>query len=116
MADFNPRRSIDKENSFVFFGKNAAKPVNQRLFNKYLNRALEACGYPNPEKIRFHCWRHAFCPETKTLVNDDRMIRQVSGHKTHLEKKDKILAMGNAAHQLFGDVVSRTLNRPVLEA
>ena len=125
MADFNPRRSIDKENSFVFFGKDAAKPVNQRLFNKYLNRALEACGYPNPEKIRFHCWRHAFCTETKTLVNDDRMIRQVSGHKTqavfehysdHLEMKDTILAMGNAAHQLFGDVVSRTLNRPVLEA
>jgi integrase len=114
-----------KENSFVFFGEDAAKPVNQRLFNKYLNRALEACGYPNPEKIRFHCWRHAFCTETKTLVNDDRMIRQVSGHKTqavfehysdHLEMKDTILAMGNAAHQLFGDVVSRTLNRPVLEA
>ena len=72
MADFNPRRSIDKENSFVFFGKNAIKPVNQRLFNKYLNRALEDCGYPNPEKIRFHCWRHAFCTEAKTLINDDR--------------------------------------------
>ena len=124
MADFNPRRSIDKENSFVFFGKNAAKPVNQRLFNKYLNRALEACGYPNPEKIRFHCWRHAFCTETKTLVNDDRMIRQVSGHKTqavfehysdHLEMKDTIEAMGNAAETLFGSVVERTLNTPVLE-
>ena len=72
MADFNPRRSIDKENSFVFFGKNAIKPVNQRLFTKYLNRALEDCGYPNPEKIRFHCWRHAFCTEAKTLINDDR--------------------------------------------
>ena len=34
----------------------------------------------------------------------------------NLEMKDTILAMGNAAHQLFGDVVSRTLNRPVLEA
>lgn len=53
-------------------GKNAIKPVNQSLFNKYLNRALEDCGYPNPEKIRFHCWRHAFCTEAKTLINDDR--------------------------------------------
>ena len=53
-------------------GKNAIKPVNQRLFNKYLNRALEDCGYPNPEKIRFHCWKHAFCTEAKTLINDDR--------------------------------------------
>ena len=79
MADFNPRRSIDKENSFVFFGKNAIKPVNQRLFNKYLNRALEDCGYPNPEKIKFHCWRHAFCSEAKTLINDDRYWQKNAG-------------------------------------
>ncbi|MBS7310610.1 MAG: tyrosine-type recombinase/integrase [Treponema sp.] len=124
MVEFNPRYSIDKENSFIFFGKDPVKPVCQRLFNKYLHRALEECGYPNPNKIGFHCWRHGFCTETKTLVNDDRMIRQVSGHKTqavfehysdHLEMKDTIEAMGNAAETLFGSVVERTLNTPVLE-
>lgn len=124
MVEFNPRYSIDKEDSFIFFGKNPVKPVCQRLFNKYLHRALEECGYPNPKKIGFHCWRHGFCTETKTLVNDDRMIRQVSVHKTqavfehysdHLEMKDTIEAMGNAAETLFGSVVERTLNTPVLE-
>lgn len=121
MAKFNPRYSEDKENSFVFFGKTGEKPVTQRGFNKYLHRALEYIGYPKPEKIGFHCWRHGFCTETRSVIHDDRMIREVSGHKTqqmfehysdHLEMKDTIEIMGNAAHQLFGDIVASTLKPP----
>ena len=53
------------------------------------------------------------------------MIREVSGHKSqqmfehysdHLEMKETIEKMGNAAEQLFGDIVSKTLRIPVLEA
>ncbi len=124
MAKFNPRYPKDKKHSFVFFGLTGDKPVSQRGFNKYLHRALESIGYEHPEKIGFHCWRHGFCTETKTLVNDDRMIRQVSGHKTqdvfehysdHLEMRDTIEAMGNVAHQLFGDIVINTLRTPEME-
>ena len=65
------------------------------------------------------------CTETRTVVHDDRMIREVSGHKSqqmfehysdHLEMKETIEKMGNAAEQLFGDIVSKTLRTPVLEA
>ena len=79
--------------------------------------------------MHFYIWPILILEEAsirKTLLYSlERMIRQVSGHKTqavfehysdHLEMKDTIMAMGNAAKQLFGDVVNRTLNRPVLEA
>ena len=125
MASFNPRAAKDKENTFVFYGITGEKPVSQRGFNKYLHRALEYIGYPEPNKIGFHCWRHGFCTETRTVIHDDRIIREVSGHKSqqmfehysdHLEMKETIEIMGNAAEQLFGDIVSKTLRTPVLEA
>ena len=55
-------------------------------------------------------------------INYDAQLKELKNQMLHLGTmieevmKDTILAMGNAAHQLFGDVVSRTLNRPVLEA
>ena len=124
MATFNPRYTKDKENSFVFFGITGEKPVSQRGFNKFLQRALGESGYPEPKKIGFHCWRHGFCTQAQTVVHDDRMIREVSGHKSaevfnhcadHLEMMDTINTMGNVAQQLFGDIVAKTLRNPVWE-
>lgn len=118
MATFNPRYTTDKENSFVFFGLTGEKPVSQRGFNKFLQRALGETGYIDPRKIGFHCWRHGFCTQTQSVVHDDRMIREVSGHKSvdvfnhyadHLEMMDTINTMGDAAQKLFGDIVSKTL-------
>ena len=82
MATFNPRYTKDRENSFVFFGLTGEKPVSQRGFNKFLQRALGESGYSDPRKIGFHCWRHGYCTQTQTIVHDDRMIREVSGHKS----------------------------------
>lgn len=124
MATFNPRYTKDRENSFVFFGLTGEKPVSQRGFNKFLQRALGESGYSDPRKIGFHCWRHGYCTQTQTIVHDDRMIREVSGHKSaevfnhyadHLEMMDTINMMGNVAQQLFGDIVAKTLSRPVME-
>lgn len=115
---FNPWYGSEKEKAFIFFGDRPAQPVTQRGFNKYLHRALEAIGYENPEAITFHCWRHEFCTEAKTIVNDDRIIRAVSGHKSqqmfehyskHVEHLQTLNTMGNAADELFGDVVRNAL-------
>jgi len=118
MARFNPKYNKYKDESFVFFGLTGEKPVSQRGFNKFLQRALGESGYENPKNIGFHCWRHGFCTEARTVVHDDRMIREVSGHKSpevfnhyadHLEMKETIETMGNVAQLLFGDIVTNTL-------
>ena len=108
----------------ILWSKTGEKPVSQRGFNKFLQRALGESGYSDPRKIGFHCWRHGYCTQTQTIVHDDRMIREVSGHKSaevfnhyadHLEMMDTINTMGNVAQQLFGDIVAKTLSRPVME-
>ena len=102
----------------MFFGQDPLKPMNQRNFNKYLQRAIANTGISEPEKYGFHCWRHGFCTEAAGVVDDDRMIRMVSGHKSqqmfehyskHIEQEKTIETMGNAAEKLFGNIVSKTL-------
>ena len=123
--EFNPWKVQEGQKAFIFFGDKPEKPVSQRGFNKYLQRALEDIGYENPKSITFHCWRHEFCTEAKRLVHDDRMIREVSGHKTqqmfehyskHIEHDESLKTMGKAAEQLFGNIVTKTLKRPGMEA
>ena len=119
---FNPRKDIDGKHAFIFFGDDPSRPVNQRLFNKYLHRALADMGYENPEEISFYSWRHGFCTEARGVVNDDRVVRSVSGHKTqqmfehyskHIEHDASLATMSNAAQELFGDIVTKTLNTPI---
>lgn len=119
---FNPRKDIDGNHAFIFFGDDPSRPVNQRLFNKYLHRALADMGYENPEEISFYSWRHGFCTEARGVVNDDRVVRSVSGHKTqqmfehyskHIEHDASLATMSNAAQELFGDIVTKTLNTPI---
>ncbi|MGN0728139.1 tyrosine-type recombinase/integrase [Treponema sp.] len=123
-AKCNPKYSLYKGETFVFFGQAPSKPMNQRNFNKYLQRVLKDIGHKNPEKYGFHCWRPGFCTEAKYVVNDDRMIRMVSGHKSqqmfehyskHIEQQKTIETMGNAAEQLFGDIVEKALKCPDFE-
>lgn len=118
-AKCNPKYSLLKGETFVFFGQDPLKPMNQRNFNKYLQRAIADTGIPEPEKYGFHCWRHGFCTEAAGVVQDNRMIRMVSGHKSqqmfehyskHIEQEKTIEAMGNAAEKLFGGIVSKVLN------
>lgn len=124
MASFNPWISQEKEKAFVFFGAQPGHPVSQRGFNKYLRSALSEIGYANPEEISFYSWRHGYCTEACTVISNDKMIRMVSGHKTqqmfehysdHMDIRRTIDTMGNAAEQLFGDIVAKTLKSPVTE-
>ena len=123
-AKSNPLYSILKDETFVFYGQDPSKPMNQRVFNTHLKKALKQVGFKNPEAIGFHCWRHGFCTGAAGIISDNRLIRVVSGHKTqqmfehyskHVEQQKTIEIMGKAAEQLFGDIVSNTLNTPTLE-
>lgn len=123
-AKSNPLYSLYKDETFVFYGQEPSKPMNQRSFNKYLRRALIDIGYKNPENIGFHCWRHGYCTNTAGVVSDNRLIRMVSGHKSqqmfehyskHIEQQKTIEIMGNVANHLFGDIVTKTLTEPILE-
>ncbi len=122
--EFNPYKNEEGKQAFIFFGDKPGQPVSQRGFNKYLHRALEDIGYENPNEITFHCWRHEFCTETFSIVHDDRVIRSVSGHKTqqmfehyakHIKHEETMTTMGNAAEQLFGDIVTNTLKSECVE-
>ena len=124
-VSFNLWKDAEGDKGFIFFGECAEKPVSQRGFNKYLHRALKEIGYENPESISFHCWRHEFCTETKRVVSDDRVIREVSGHKSqqmfehyskHIQHAESMETMGNAAQQIVGDIVTKTLKSPVQES
>ena len=123
-AKSNPLYSILKDETFVFYGQDPSKPMNQRVFNTHLKKALKQVGFKNPEAIGFHCWRHGFCTGAAGIISDNRLIRVVSGHKTqqmfehyskHVEQQKTIEIMGKAAEQLFGDIVSNTLKTATQE-
>lgn len=44
--------------------------MSPKRFNRYLRRALESIGYPNPEKITFHGFRHEWCTNTLSDIGD----------------------------------------------
>lgn len=48
----------------------------------YMKRALKSIGYPNPEKICFHSFRHSWCTTTLSAIGDQRICMIGSGHKT----------------------------------
>ena len=52
----------------------------------------------------------------KEVVYAKHKSAEVFNHYAdHLEMMDTINTMGNVAQQLFGDIVAKTLSRPVME-
>ncbi|MBQ8776929.1 MAG: hypothetical protein IJZ71_05560 [Treponema sp.] len=45
----------------------------------YMRRALKSIGYPNPEKIYFHSFRHSWCTTTLLEIGDQRICMIQNG-------------------------------------
>ena len=112
-ASFNPWGN--GENNFVFYStKNADTPMSPKRFNRYLRRALESIGYPNPEKITFHSFRHEWCTNTLSEIGDQRICMIGSGHKTesvfnnyanHIKKEIALDKIAESSERLFAPIL-----------
>lgn len=105
LAGFNPHKD-----GLIFFSSVKGKPMEGRQLNKYLKRALMSIGYPNPEEICFHAWRHFFCSRMLDVIMDKRVVMALSGHKTeamldhyasHLEDEKVVDFARNVMKEVF---------------
>ena len=114
-AAFNPW-GYD-ENSFIFYSiQSSDKPMSPKRFNRYLRRALESIGYPNPEKITFHGFRHEWCTNTLSDIGDQRICMIGSGHKTesvfnnyanHIKKEIALDKIAESSERLFAPILEQ---------
>lgn len=61
--------------AFVIFSKTRDdRPMDTYAWSGYMRQALKSIGYPNPEKICFHSFRHSWCT---TARNDCKNFRKI---------------------------------------
>lgn len=66
--------------SLCFFSKSRAdRPMDTDTWSVYMRRALKSIGYPNPEKICFHSFRHSWCTTTLLEIGDQRICMIQNG-------------------------------------
>lgn len=114
-ASFNPWGNTPT--SFVFFSPQSPdKPLSPKRFNRYLRRALESIGYPNPEEITFHSFRHEWCTNTLSEIGDQRICMIGSGHKTesvfnnyanHIQKEIALNKIAETTEHLFSPILKK---------
>lgn len=114
-ASFNPWDNGDE--NFVFYSTvSSEKSMSPKRFNRYLRRALESIGYPNPEKIAFHSFRHELCTNTLSEIGDQRICMIGSGHKTesvfnnyanHIKKEIALDKIAESSERLFAPILEQ---------
>lgn len=114
-ASFNPWGN--GQSNFVFFSPQSPdKPLSPKRFNRYLRRALESIGYPNPQEITFHSFRHEWCTNTLSEIGDQRICMIGSGHKTesvfnnyanHIQKEIALNKIAETTEHLFSPIFKK---------
>ena len=114
-ASFNPWGN--GQSNFVFFSPQSPdKPLSPKRFNRYLRRALESIGHPNPEEITFHSFRHEWCTNTLSEIGDQRICMIGSGHKTesvfnnyanHIQKEIALNKIAETTEHLFSPILKK---------
>ena len=114
-ASFNPWGN--GQSNFVFFSPQSPdKPLSPKRFNRYLRRALESIGYPNPQEITFHSFRHEWCTNTLSEIGDQRICMIGSGHKTesvfnnyanHIQKEIALNKIAETTEHLFSPILKK---------
>ena len=100
--------------AFVFFSKSRDdRPMDTDTWSVYMRRALKSIGYPNPEKICFHSFRHSWCTTTLSEIGDQRICMIGSGHKTdkvfahyanHIKKESALETIAKTSERLFAPI------------
>ena len=114
-ATFNPWGCGPE--AFIFFSPQTPdKPLSPKRFNRYLRRALESIGYPNPDEITFHSFRHEWCTNTLSDIGDQRICMIGSGHKTesvfnnyanHIQKEIALNKIAQSTEHLFSPILKK---------
>ena len=114
-ASFNPWGN--SPTSFIFYSpQSPEKPLSPKRFNRYLRRALESIGYPNPQEITFHSFRHEWCTNTLSEIGDQRICMIGSGHKTesvfnhyanHIKKEIALNKIAETTEHLFSPILKK---------
>lgn len=100
--------------AFIFFSKTRAdRPMDADGWIVYMRRALKSIGYPNPEKICFHSFRHSWYTTTLSEIGDQRICMIGSGHKTdkvfahyanHIKKELALETIAKTSERLFAPI------------
>ena len=100
--------------AFIFFSKTRAdRPMDVDGWIVYMRRALKSIGYPNPEKICFHSFRHSWCTTTLSEIGDQRICMIGSGHKTdkvfahyanHIKRESALETIAKTSERLFAPI------------
>lgn len=114
-ASFNPWGCSPE--SFIFYSPQSPdKSLSPKRFNRYLRRALESIGYPNPKEITFHSFRHEWCTNTLSDIGDQRICMIGSGHKTesvfnnyanHIQKEIALNKIAESTEHLFSPILKK---------
>ena len=113
-ASFNPYN--EGMSGFIFFNaEHAERPMDSKVWIKYMRRALESIGHKDPKSICFHSFRHEWCTNTLSEIGDKRVCMVGSGHKSdeifehyadHIQKEKALDRLADTSERLFGDLIT----------
>lgn len=112
-ASFNPYD--EGMSGFIFFNSEGpGRPMDGKVWVKYMRRALEKIGHKDPKSICFHSFRHEWCTNTLTEIGDKRVCMVGSGHKSdevfshyadHIQKEKALEKIADTSERIFGDLI-----------
>ena len=112
-ASFNPYN--EGMSGFIFFNaERSDKPMDGKVWVKYMRRTLASIGHKDPKSICFHSFRHEWCTNTLTEIGDKRVCMVGSGHKSdeifehyadHIQKEKALDRLADTSEKLFGDLI-----------
>lgn len=113
-ASFNPYN--EGMSGFIFFNaEHPERPMDSKVWIKYMRRALESIGHKDPKSICFHSFRHEWCTNTLSEIGDKRVCMVGSGHKSdeifehyadHIQKEKALERLADTSEKLFGDLIT----------
>lgn len=113
-ASFNPWN--EGMSGFIFFNQaGPGKPMDGKVWVKYLRRTLASIGHKDPESICFHSFRHEWCTNQFSEIGDERICMVGSGHKSneifehyadHIQREKALNRIADTSERLFGDLIT----------
>ena len=112
-ASFNPYN--EGMAGFIFFNsEHPSRPMDSKVWIKYMRRALASIGHKDPKSICFHSFRHEWCTNQLSETGDKRICMVGSGHKSdeifehyadHIQKEKALEKLADTSERLFGDLI-----------
>ena len=112
-ASFNPYN--EGMSGYIFFNaEHPDRPMDSKVWVKYMRRTLEKIGHKDPKSICFHSFRHEWCTNQLTEIGDKRVCMVGSGHKSdeifehyadHIQTEKALAKIADTSQRLYGDLI-----------